>query len=1159
MQSSMLKLLATLAALAAPAGAHRLLRSKLPGKIDPSSDAINPLNSVEDIADPVEDIELRQKPPHVLPEEASPDGMVAADLTDILQEKMDDMRNCIVIHQYAEPLEVGDAVREIEDVYLSRGNESNSTKEKKVPPLVRQGAIWDDGASQDSVPLAIEMFAQLQGISGMVQVIPHGPMSQWTSKEKVPIGGFLCSHNDKEVGAPVLHATPTPCVPTALDSSAQALDPIKDGYEVFIGTTRVFFDSKKEANIFCQQYAMKIANDITRNRWDASALGEVLAERNPNITTFISNTGFAPANGWTKGRKKLLVVVMDWKYGDNTLAPYSQQEANPIPKYRDVIFPAVNAAFEKMSYGQFGVDVDFVPQVVRYNRDRNRYTARKMPFPALYDAARESVEGQLAGYSFNNYDLVYVIAPQVRPTGTKGVAWVGLKGAMCNGCETISDNFKIMVAVHELGHNLGLSHASSTSLEYGNPFDWMGNYPDVVGLNYGVGYVVALGWLSTSAIYTVTDQNLPGLSTEVVITPHDLNGYPAAGQVAGIKVSLSANARDLWVAFRASPDGGRAGIFLTWQEKNEANSELIDAACHSPSQQDAHMRVGWIYLDKSHTVAMRIVMITEAYAKVHIFEAKPSDVPKIYGQPTFTDGETKCPVTCQDANWLVTAYNCPDLAAQGYCSGGALTLQGTKYSIGLGICPQECGMCDQVIASTPLKVSTGCQDKNIKISGKSCRQVALSGWCGYETKSGSSVGKDLCPLSCGQCPKAVSPSSEPFTPPAVRMTVGGGAPAPPPPATFVRLIEGEVPVDTPSIPADSDVGGAPASAPAGSPSSAPGGAPEEEGEEDGDSDCEDDPSWKDAEGDTCAEYAKVIEAGTWTQAKACAYENGAPKLFCRKTCETCTVSNGTCADSTCISTIKIATGRCEQCNDYARYCTGKTAAWFRIECPLTCGVCKPNADAIAVAPPNSATDIEMPTAKVGVLKDKPKSIVAKNATPTMDPCFDEPCVVAWKVGSKCPSCHELGESFCAEEDYAMACKSTCKLCTDTPISNACKDVFSTFTCTRYKSYGWCTREDMRAAVARQCPLTCGTCSEVGEVDPRGNNSNVTPGSPGYTPYYGEAVTPTRPLPEAEDEGANESEAEGNETKEEGGKDKSGAVKLSFFSLPVLMGLAMMSN
>jgi hypothetical protein len=1034
---------------------HRGARARrLPVGVDPhpEPEAASPLAHIEDMVSPATDIEMRQRPVHVTPDTVDPSGLMVPDLNSLLAESNGMMSDCLLIHEYAEPLTVRSEVREAE---ASLG---------KMPPLVRQGAVWDEGHSSTNEALAVEMFAYLSGISGLVQVVPHGIVARWTSKEKVPIGGFLCNHHteasDLANAAPVLHAAPTPCIPTALDQTGGFVDPTSDGYEVFIGSTRVRFESKAEADEFCTSYALKIANDLSATVWDASSLGDLLPEMSPSLPSFVARTRRTTSpEGWTKGIKKLLVVVMDWKYGDQSLAPYSKQDSDPIGHYRTKIFPEVDRHFREMSYGQFGLDVDIVPTVIRYTRDRTRYSAQGMPFPGLYFGAQASLEGTRSDYKFASYDLVYVIAPQVRPMGTKGVAYVGKKGAMCNGCETLSDNFKIMVAVHELGHNLGLFHASSTSLEYGNPFDWMGNYPDVVGLSYGIGYLASLGWIPDSAIYTVRDSNLRGLSVAVNLSPFDTPVQPGEGHIVGVQVSLAENTRDLWIAYRSMPSGGRNGIFLTYQEKDQANSELIDLACHSPSQQDARLRVGWTFLDRSHRLAVKVTEVTATNAKVHLFEVPPQAVPRIYGRDTFTDGETKCPVTCQDANWLVTQYNCADLSSEGHCGAG-LTMLGKTYRIDREICPQACGKCSDVLATTPLLVSGGCKDSNIKISEKTCAQAAASGWCSYSTTGGSSVGKDLCPMSCGTCPKTVIPSSALYTDPTPKKTVGSPSaesePRPPPTVP-------PTPAPRPST-----------SAPAPPPWVQEGEEPDEAGEESSgggaeddntdDDACEDDPNWVDQDGDGCAEYAKVIRLGNWDKETACSYGDGGGKLYCRATCGTCEASGSTCADRACIGLFMKVTGRCEQCADWSRFCKYD---WFEDECPMTCGDC-------------SGTPLEG-VAGTGLSSSTPASQKPSPSAADADKdCADEGCIEAWRVGERCPTCQELGRSFCAEEVFASACPAMCDLCVREGVSEICADVYSTHTCRRYKSYGWCEGKGMRLPVRRQCPLTCGACDEVGD-------------------------------------------------------------------------------
>jgi hypothetical protein len=828
----------------------------------------------------------------------------------------------------------------------------------------------------------------------------------------------------------------------------------EENYHVWIGRKLLPFSSKPRAERFCKRFAEEIAKDLGDTEWDASAAEQL--KKDMDVSEFIQMTRQVPRASWTQGTKTLLVVVMDWMYGDRSRSPMSKQTLTPA-HYRDRIFPRVRQAFQSMSHGRFDIQVTVLPEVIRYVRQRSRYTAGGYPFPGLYNGAKESLDGNSKWgrkYSFDAYDLVYVINPQQAPTGTKGVAWVGAKGAICNGCEEISENFQTMVAVHELGHNLGLSHASSKSLEYGNPYDWMGNYPDVQGLFYGLGYQLALNWVRPDSVMRITDADLSGLSDLYLLKPFDVALEPGTGHIVGVHISLKKANRDLFVSFRSST-GAQAGVILTYQDKDKPNSELVDAACHSPSQRDAALQPGWTFIDSTGQVVITTVGLTKHLAKVHIYRAPTSskDVGAIRSRDTFTDGAWKCPRTCTDADLLVEVYGqCKGMKKDGYCNGGSLTMSGHKFSIGKDLCPQSCGQCDAAMQG-PTLVGSGCADKNIKISGKSCSQAARQGYCGYSTNIGH-VGKDLCPRSCDMCPPRPSGSTGgTFKDPRVARTHGqtaeqeqsggGGKPEPTKEKAEEEAEKEEEKEDEDEEKADAAADKA---------------EEEEEKEEESEEHCMDDPVWKDGDGDGCAVYRTFIEQRKLTRTEACGYNGGGAKAHCRKTCNTCTVTHRTCVDKQCVAKWHRDMGQCYSCSEWPKYCD---KPFFKADCPLTCGLCQ----AETTEPPQAATTAPPTTTT---------TTTTEATTPVPPVCKDSECVDMWvKEHGKCYKCENFAEEYCGrDEEFMKSCPASCKLCTpdEKPF---CADDFKTHTCQRYVNWGWCSI----GHVAEKCRASCGLCTQ----------------------------------------------------------------------------------
>lgn len=1243
------------------------------------------LQQVENVGDTVQDFETRMKPPFVdIPAQETGDRLTPQQrrgVEGIFDTNPEDFRNCMLVHMNAQPLEVVDALHMEDPVKGTLTKEGPDSEEEDWEEVMcRPGMLFDDKTTtKDGVQelhVSTKMFARLEGITNPVQLIPTGIMSSWHSLWKVPVAGFLCLGDEQSDSAPVLYATPTPCVPTTLDAEGNALNPATDGYEVWIGTTRLAFPNKSMAEALCEGFVEEVGGNLEIVDWDVEAVGsyfrsggaalvirdnararavfetssapdsgsasarpleannseapldslaanataanatagdakgsapatnataedapKALPKAPPGPDTdadsaasaeaklaFLSGRGLdvdAPASlvtpespslpeflklaaqrstpaGWTKGKKKLLVVIMDWKNGDKSMSPYSQQMNNPVPVYKNKIVPAAVKALREMSYGQLQLTATVIPEVVRYTHIRAKMTG-KLPFPTLYERARDAVQGHPKfgqKYKFKEFNFVFVIAPQVNPVGTKGVAWVGSRGAVCNGCETLSDSRKIMVMVHELGHNLGLSHASSDGLDYGNIFDWMGNSPDVQGLTYGVGYVLSLGWITPSNILQVTDKNVGGVNDLVTLMPFDQK-KPSNGQIVGIKISLRKNSDDIYVSFRRHVSNAHRGVFITYQDKHSPNSRLMDAGCHTLSQQDAAMEKGWVFIDSSQTVAVSVRDINPGYAQVQVWKtpSKAENIAMIRSRPGFTDGKTKCPVTCQDSD-LIMSYTCAELKKKGFCSKpGGIKVQGKKLQIATDLCPQTCNKCNEVLKQTPLEMGKStCMDKAVKISGMNCAQMAKKDVCGMKTTAGKVIGRDFCPQSCGKCPKEPPPPNK-----------GGGWQTDPKPKRTVGFVEmddaGEVaPLSGPNatlaaaaedalnatvLSADQAlaveeqeqeahrleqlVSNASGGAAAGHASRA---GPDTSG-------CEDDPLWTDVDGSSCEVYAASIpKMGIEEVCKK--HNGGQGEIHCRKTCSNCKGADGRCTDNVCIEHWMDKYGVCYQCADFAKMCNDPEAKdWFVQECPLTCGVCSVDVgvnfhynstardydDSVkycdskklviasirswdeqkeaeemireqdgsgaylggtsngrgewkwadgapwkTVNPENDGLrgrkETRLAMSRSGKWHDTDGraklGVLCREKT---EPCEDDDPVLC-----------SMGMAFCTERPFKAKCKSTCNVCSPlAPAKQECTDNFDTFTCTRYKTYGWCTRMDTQDQVRQNCMLTCGAC------------------------------------------------------------------------------------
>jgi hypothetical protein len=198
------------------------------------------------------------------------------------------------------------------------------------------------------------------------------------------------------------------------------------------------------------------------------------------------------------------------------------------------------------SYGAVSVAFRHHPVVLKTPETAQAYIDHWEAFP-------DFIWGKLRGLGLvkgRDFDRFVVNFPAVK------LGWTGLSSGPSSGANYINGNYNSAVVAHELGHAMGLPHASaieagkrsvgsgndSERVEYGDPFDVMGQ-GGILG-HFNAWFKRRLGWISASESKDV------GASGVFRLYAHD--NPTKLGKLMALRLPSGNGAWSYWIEYRTS-------------------------------------------------------------------------------------------------------------------------------------------------------------------------------------------------------------------------------------------------------------------------------------------------------------------------------------------------------------------------------------------------------------------------------------------------------------------------------------------------------------------------------------------------------------------------------------------------------------------------------
>jgi len=299
------------------------------------------------------------------------------------------------------------------------------------------------------------------------------------------------------------------------------------------------------------------------------------------------------------GEKRLLLYRVD--FSDAVDAAISSNNAATL-------LTDLNSYYREMSYNLMTIAPSGAGSVITDTlRLPEPSTGYDNNFTKLINDTRQAAAN--AGYAPESFDSDVVF------TGAKpflvfgALSYVGGPGIWIG-----NGNFNVGVLGHELGHNLGLPHASfwstgdqssigpGTKEEYGDPFDSMG-VPGGNTSHFNAYFKHFVGWISDADAPTVTSNGI------YRIVAHD---NMASSGVRALRIPRTTS-QDYWLEFRNNFNSRFVtnGLGVRWGGREITNSFLIDTTPGTqPLKQDSPIRLGKTFSD--HCLDLHITPIGKA-------------------------------------------------------------------------------------------------------------------------------------------------------------------------------------------------------------------------------------------------------------------------------------------------------------------------------------------------------------------------------------------------------------------------------------------------------------------------------------------------------------------------------------------------------------------